>query len=146
LTWPIVGLVSLIWFLLRVIPKPSRATYPCQRIAMPLASSFVVWIVGLGSSAVALRKARGFLERSRLAWACVCIAVAVLAGVISFSDMPGSQSFGKFEFVRGSAPMPLAPVGTGNGIFPWRVVWVHDPDATDYAGKFGRGGAKPSSV
>jgi len=28
---PVVGLFSLIWFLIRVIPKPSRATYPCQR-------------------------------------------------------------------------------------------------------------------
>src|SRR3974390_2446066 len=39
---PILGLFSLVWFLLRVIPKPSRAAYPCQRVAMPLASGFVV--------------------------------------------------------------------------------------------------------
>ena len=41
------GLVSLIWFLVRVIPKPSRASYPCQRAAAPLASGFVIWLVGL---------------------------------------------------------------------------------------------------
>ena len=134
LAWPIIGLFSLIWFLLRVIPKPSRAAYPCQRIAMPLASSFVVWLVGLASSAVALHKARGFLRRSRLGPACICVAVAVLAGVISFSDMPGNRSFGKFEFVLGPDPVPLTPAGTGKGINPGRVVWVHDPDATDWAG------------
>ena len=39
---PFVGLVSLLWFLIRVIPKPSRATYPCQRAAFPLAAS-VSW-------------------------------------------------------------------------------------------------------
>ena len=44
---PITGLVALVWFLLRVIPKPSRATYPCQRVAAPLASAFVVWTIGL---------------------------------------------------------------------------------------------------
>src|SRR3974390_173415 len=27
------GLFSLLWFLVRVIPKPSRAAYPCQRVA-----------------------------------------------------------------------------------------------------------------
>jgi len=134
LTWPILGLVSLIWFLLHVIPKPSRATYPCQRIVMPLASSLFVWIVGLASSAVALRKARGFLRQSRLGLACICVTVAVLAGVISFSDITGNQSFGKFEFVRGPDPVPLTPVGTGKGIHPGRVVWVHDPDATNWAG------------
>jgi len=101
---------------------------------MPLASSFIVWIIGLTSSAVAFRKASGFLKRSRLGWACVCVVVAILAGIISFSDMPGNQSLGKFEFVRGPAPVRLAPVGTGKGIYPGRVVWVHDPDATDWAG------------
>ncbi len=35
--FPIGGLLALIWFLIRVIPKPSRATYPCQRVAFPLA-------------------------------------------------------------------------------------------------------------
>jgi len=38
--FPIAGLLSLIWFLIRVLPKPSRATYPCQRVAAPL--SFTV--------------------------------------------------------------------------------------------------------
>jgi hypothetical protein len=26
----VIGIASLIWFLARVIPKPSRATYPCM--------------------------------------------------------------------------------------------------------------------
>ncbi len=49
----IIGLASLVWFLFRVIPKPSRATYPCMQTAFPLASSFVLWLVGsLGSIAL----------------------------------------------------------------------------------------------
>ncbi len=35
------GLLALAWFLIRVIPKPSRALYPCQRAAFPLASAFI---------------------------------------------------------------------------------------------------------
>jgi hypothetical protein len=42
----ILGSVALLWFLLRVIPKPSRASYPCQRAAFPLASAFVLWACG----------------------------------------------------------------------------------------------------
>jgi hypothetical protein len=32
------------------------------------------------------------------------------------------------------APTPNAPVGVAQGIHPGRVVWVHDPDATDWEG------------
>ena len=46
----IVGLSALVWFLLRVIPKPSRATYPCQRAAFPIASAFVVWLCASAAS------------------------------------------------------------------------------------------------
>ena len=52
------GLASLVWFLVRVIPKPSRAAYPCQRAAFPLASSFVLWVTALVGSALAWRKFR----------------------------------------------------------------------------------------
>ena len=50
---PVAGLASLIWFLVRVIPKPSRALYPCQRVAFPLASGFVAWLLALAASAAA---------------------------------------------------------------------------------------------
>jgi hypothetical protein len=51
------GLASLIWFLVRVIPKPSRASYPCQRAAAPLASGFLIWFVGLLSFKTLYRRA-----------------------------------------------------------------------------------------
>jgi hypothetical protein len=38
---PLIGLFCLAWFVVRVIPKPSKATYPCQRTAAPLAAGFV---------------------------------------------------------------------------------------------------------
>jgi hypothetical protein len=37
---PIVGLASLVRFLFRVIPNPSRATYSCQRVAVQFAGRF----------------------------------------------------------------------------------------------------------
>ena len=46
LFFPVIGLVALIWYLVRVIPKPSRAGYPCQRVALPLAMGFVASVLG----------------------------------------------------------------------------------------------------
>ena len=57
--WPLfVGLMAAIWFLIRVIPKPSRAFYPCQRVAFPIASSFIIWLIGLLASVNLFRIAR----------------------------------------------------------------------------------------
>ena len=39
------GLFSTIWFLVRVIPKPSRANYPCMQTAAPLMSAFVMYLL-----------------------------------------------------------------------------------------------------
>ncbi len=77
--FPIAGLLSLLWFLIRVLPKPSRATYPCQRMAAPLAGGFVVWITGLIASTLAYRKAKRSLSQSRYVIAGICIVVSVMA-------------------------------------------------------------------
>ena len=46
LIMPIVGFFALLWFFIRVIPNPKRITYPCQKIAMPLALNFLAGIAG----------------------------------------------------------------------------------------------------
>ncbi len=129
LTWifPIAGLVSLIWFLVRVIPKPSRATYPCQRLAFPLASGFVAWLVGLGASAVAFKKARLNFARRRYVVALVCVTVSIGALWIAVS------ATGE-KFVLAEPQPANEPIGVAGGIYPGRVVWVHDPEATDWEG------------
>ena len=71
---PITGLFALIWFLIRVIPKPSRATYPCQRVAFPLASGFVIWLAGAIGSIATIRKAKRCFAQSRY---IVCIMLAI---------------------------------------------------------------------
>jgi len=44
---PLLGLLASAWFLLRVIPKPSRAAYPCQRIAAGMGAGFLAHLVTL---------------------------------------------------------------------------------------------------
>ena len=52
------GITSTVWFLFRVIPKPSRATYPCMQASAPLMSGFVIYLLTLTGSMAAYRKAR----------------------------------------------------------------------------------------
>ena len=124
---PLAGLVSLIWFLVRVVPKPSRAAYPCQRAAAPLASAFVVWLLGVFASVLAARKARHYAYRSRYVIAGICAAVSVGTLWLALSMTAKKAALA-------DAPAPNAPIGVAKGVHPGRVVWVHDPEATDWEG------------
>ena len=55
---PLLGILSIIWIFVRLLPKPSRAGYPCMRVAVPIASGFVLYVSGLLLSIVAFKKAR----------------------------------------------------------------------------------------
>lgn len=130
---PITGLLALIWFLVRVIPKPSRAAYPCQRAAAPLASAFVVWIVGLIGSMAFYRRSKRLLHQSRFILAAICTAaaVAILWGSLCATENnPAAAAFSPSEPAN-------SPMGTARGIHPGRVVWVRDPDATSWDGSTG---------
>jgi len=124
---PLLGFLALIWFLLRVIPKPSRAAYPCQRAAFPLASAFVLWIVGILSSSFLLRRSRALLAGRRWPAAAACLALAIIVGSLSWMLQPDTSALAALD-------PPNAPVGTARGIHPGRVVWHHDSDATDWSG------------
>jgi hypothetical protein len=131
---PAVGLVSLIWFLIRVVPKPSRATYPCQRLAAPLAGGFAVWIAGLIGSTFAYNRMKRLLKKSRYIAAGICAVAAVAvvwsAVCINSNDPATAAVFEPSEPVN-------SPIGTARGIHPGRVVWIHDPDATSWDGSTG---------
>jgi len=136
LCFALVGMLSLVWFLVRVIPKPSRARYPCQRVAAPLASSFVLWLVGLLGSAVAFRKARERVAQARYVLALFCVAVGVAAawfGLVG-GRLPNVSAWLRPSVSPTWTDPPNDPIGIARGANPGRVVWVHNPDATDWAG------------
>lgn len=124
---PCIGFFALIWFLIRVIPKPSRATYPCQRIAFPMASGFIIWLTGLLGSLVFIRKANRHIIGSRYGVAALCIFVGVLCLWLTMSITSN-------RIVLADNPIPNNPIGVATGIYPGRVVWIHDPNATDWNG------------
>jgi hypothetical protein len=125
----IAGLGSLAWFLLRVIPKPSRATYPCQRAAFPVASSFLIYIAGLLGARMAWVGAEQRWRQRR--WVLAGLLLVAAAGGLLVSEGVGSRSAPAAAFVPVDGPNN--PMGIGKGIYPGRVVWAHEPDATTWS-------------
>ena len=119
------GLFSTIWFLVRVIPKPSRASYPCMQTAAPLMSAFVMYLLSFTGVWVSLRKLREAFRNRK-----------VVVGVFAFA---GFCFFGTLMWVENSTDMLAQtflpareprmawgknnPVGEAKGIYPGRVVW-----------------------
>lgn len=94
----IIGLIALIWFLVRVIPKPSRAAYPCLQTAFPIASAFIIWLTGsLGFIAffkkvpVAFRKADYKQVALFVTAGLVLLSMAITVGTSEIS-LAGGQS------------------------------------------------------
>ena len=124
---PFFGLASLVWFLVRVIPKPSRASYPCMKVAAPMASSFIVYLIGFSSSVFAIRKARVLFHKNKYALMIV-FAIIGLMGTLWMNTGTSMPAFAAYLLEDQPAN---EPIGTAKGIFPGRVVWVHNPDATN---------------
>jgi len=129
LVWPIAGLAATVWFLIRVIPKPSRALYPCQRAAFPIASSFVAYLIGLTATTAILGRARAHLKRASYVVAALCIFAAVVTAWLTIG-IDGRRA----SAVTYSPGDPAnTPIGAARGICPGRVVWVYDPSATTWS-------------
>jgi hypothetical protein len=124
----VVGLGALIWFLVRVIPKPSRAAYPCQRAAFPLASAFVVWLMGSASGIFAALRKTKLLSRYR--WLTLAVLGIVVSAISFWFTRPKVSSAADIAAHYNYVPQQRnAPIGIARGVFPGRVVWVHDPQA-----------------
>jgi len=127
ITGLILGIASTIWILIRVIPKPTRATYPCVRVAAPLASGFFVYILSVLTSILAFRQAKMYFHHSRYLIAGVFLLIAFVGGLWSVTGSNHSTYAG-FSFKQQE---PNMPIGEARGIFPGRVVWAHDSAATN---------------
>ncbi|KNY26650.1 sugar-binding protein [Pseudobacteroides cellulosolvens] len=100
LLYPIMGLIALIWFFIRVIPKPSRATYPCQRAAFPIASSFVIWLTGILGGIAIFKKLNKRFAGSRYVMIGTG-AVAFIAAVLwNFQIIPVNDTTAAFTSVK----------------------------------------------
>ena len=127
-----VGVVSIVWFLIRVIPKPSRAAYPCMRIAFPFMSSFVIWMVSLLTSIFAFRKVKRHFNQGRIITGFLLVMVGLLAFFLSNMNSPRTTNASIVQWYTANSP-----IGIARGIHPGRVAWIHNPEMTSWDGESG---------
>ena len=133
---PLIGVLALLWWLVRVIPKPSRADYPCQRVALPIAFQGIALLASLFAVPVTFRKTRKFLYEHRYAAAAICLVLCIgssLAVRTVCENATRAEDTGTFTPSDG----PNQPIGTARGIFPGRVAWAYDLDACKWNGTSG---------
>jgi hypothetical protein len=141
LFFPLIGLASLIWMLIRIIPKPSRAEYPCMKVAAPIAGGFIAYIAGLAAVVFSFNKAKFYFQKSNYVLASILVAAGVSAGIFILLQ-PNFETFASVRKLSVDSlfvPTDSAnhPIGTARGIFPGRVVWMRDSTAAHWNGSSG---------
>ncbi len=125
------GISSTIWFLIRVIPKPQRAAYPCMRAAAPVMSGFVIYLLSLSGSVLALRKAKEHFLKARFIYAFSFIFISVFCAFLFLTNKTETLKAGTVDI---NSMISNSPIGNGHGIFPGRVIWVFDPKVAIWDG------------
>jgi len=129
----ITGIASTVWFLIRVVPKPSRAGYPCMRAAAPFMSSFVIYLLSITGSAMLFKRSRLFFHKTRYLMAAGAFLGALVLFAFSSNIFPEKLSADTLANT-GADPSDFPanqPMGEELGIFPGRVVWEWDTAATN---------------
>ncbi len=129
----VISLLAIIWFLIRVIPKPSRATYPCMQVVAPMMSGFVIWILAFSGATLAFRNAKHqFIQAKYLAAGLFLIlGIGATSVLVSRSSKETKAENLKIWY------QPNIPLGEAKGMFPGRVVWGHNPKIASWDGKTG---------
>lgn len=132
IAFPLIGILAIAWFLFRVIPKPSRAAYPCQQAAMGIGGSFVAYLVSMVVSFGIFTKLRK--NHAFIAYFSVLLFVVVGAIVAIYAVSPNPPNY---KPILTNSDGVNNPMGVARGIFPGRVVWVRDTTATSWDGTNG---------
>ena len=126
----VMGILSTLWFLIRVVPKPQRAGYPCMKAAFPIMSGFIVWLLTVSGSFTAFRVARKSLKAQRYmiggTFAFLALSLGIFAVVEQHKKAAAADLYVNNDFF-----IPNQPAGEPHGIHPGRVVWVFNPKATN---------------
>jgi hypothetical protein len=126
----VIGSLATLWFLVRVIPKPSRAAYPCMQATAPFMSGFVLYLLGIGGAASAFTRFRRSMAGSKYALAMLFLMIAGFLYFLSQTSLPVVSTAGNSRSVTGYFT-PNDPFGEAKGIHPGRVVWSWNQGATN---------------
>jgi hypothetical protein len=101
-----------------------------MRVAAPMASSFVLWLLGLSATLFSFNKIRSSFANS--SFGRIMLYTVFAAGSIIFTfSQSGITSFAIDTEGFDETVAPNYPIGEAKGINPGRVVWVWNPDATN---------------
>lgn len=118
IAFPLAGILGIIRFLIRVIPKPSRATYPCQHAAAGIGTSFILYLFGsIGYLAICDRfRKRVNVSLKKLINEGLLAVLSISIGMIQIAEKTFVPDLVAPEGVYN-------PMGEAWGISPGRVVW-----------------------
>ncbi len=126
----LMGILSTAWFLFRVIPKPSRAYYPCVRATAPFMSGFVLYLLSLVSVSYIIKKMKTSGRKLFSTSSFLMVFLLIFLAIVNITSN-SSVSLSQEALPMGPQDGPNKPFGTGRGVKPGTVVWVWNPDATN---------------
>jgi hypothetical protein len=129
----LISVLATIWFLIRVIPKPSRATYPCMQVISPIMSGFVIWILAITAAAFSFRRAKYFLFNAKYVASGLFLILGTAAVTLFMIHSATETSASNLEIWF----KPNIPLGVARGMHPGRVAWGHNPQIALWDGKTG---------
>jgi hypothetical protein len=130
LLFPIIGLISLLWVIIRVGTKPSRLSYPCMKVAVPTATTFLGYIIAIFTSLFSFRKAKEKLAQSKYSLAAILTLISIASGIFLLLHT-NKYAYAQTANLKTRELEANIPMGEAKGIFPGRVVWVFDTAATN---------------
>jgi uncharacterized protein (DUF362 family) len=133
LVYILVSLLASIWFLFRVIPKPTRAAYPCMQVAAPIMSGFVIWLLAITTAAFAFKKAKNKFLETRYLVAGLFLIIGIGATTVLVERSAKETRASNLDIWY----KPNIPIGVAKGIYPGRVAWGHNPEIASWDGKTG---------
>ena len=125
------GIVCLIWFLIRVLPKPDRIRYPCQQMALGLAVGYitfwgVIWSGVFFGFRIWIKRVRYKTTTYLPILMVICILIFSVTSNV-YADVFIKEK----EKVEIWTPTAKDPIGVPTGANPGRVIWVWNTDATE---------------
>jgi hypothetical protein len=124
----IAGIIAILWFVIRVVPKPQRAQYPCQQVAISISLGYIAfWSILFAGLVIWMRKAKTKFAKMAPTFIAGFIVLFTISGAVFATNyFQGDQTT-----AVSWDPIPKQPMGTGTGVNPGRVVWVWNPNATE---------------
>jgi hypothetical protein len=102
-----------------------------MKATTPLAYSFVAYIMSLGTFTFIMKKARERFKQARYVLATMFVLVGFAVGIITVVNNDGFIKANTFAGQLQGPQEGNKPIGQAKGIFPGRVVWEHNVDATN---------------